>query len=407
MNILFISHYYPPEIGAASNRIGFFARFLAAHGHAVTVLAPSPSYPDAKIYVGHENRLTIVSEEGVNVIRTRVFLSAKKSLSGRLAHYFSFIINGFFARRRIEKPDVIFATSPPLFVGLLAVALKKRWSVPLVVDIRDLWPQSVESVSLIGSRPLLRAGSRLAHFLYRSADHLTVTSKGIARQLQQYTDKLSVMPNGADLELFAHHLLPHPIIGALPLKEKFVVMYTGNLGLAQAPEVLISAAETLRNKEDIVFVIAGSGVLLDDLKRMAQRAALTNVIFTGPLPRSAMPSLLARANVCIIPYKKADTFRNTLPSKLFDYMAAAKPVIINLEGEAWDIIQEAGCGVLAREEDSRSLGEQILSLRGEGVKLPAIGEKGRQFVGDNFNRASISAKLEQLLGRVGEAGLDK
>ena len=447
MRILFISHYYPPEIGAASNRIGYFAQYLAKKGHEVSVLTNSPSYPDNKIYEGYENRFTVKIENNVTVYRTKIFLSAKKSFTSRLAHYLSFVISSFVAKRKIPRPDIIFASSPPLFTGIIGVIFKKLWKTKLIIDIRDIWPESVESVGAVRNKSLLKQGEKLAKWIYKNADHITATSPGIEKKILQATtaeagqasypdasvgiptlrrDKLqaniTVLPNGAELDIFRPDIKGDHMRKIWNLDDKFVVLYTGNLGLAQAPEVMLNAAEILKNDsslaaKNILFLIVGSGVFLEELQEHAQKKNLTNVIFTGPRPRVEMPQFVAASDVCIIPYKASDTFRNTFPSKMFDYMAGGKPIIINLKGEASDLIDKAECGACIEEDkvngearegglgqSAPALAEKIAELQKNPATAKHLGQNGRKFVEENYTREKIAEELSKLLASINKFG---
>lgn len=403
MKILFVSQYYPPEIGAASNRIGYFARFLANAGHKVSVLTSAPNYPEGKLYPGYENRFLMRYENGVNVYRTKIFLTPKSNIATRLAHYLSFVVAAIFARKKIEKPDIIVATSPPLFIGLLGVIFKKLWKTPLLLDIRDLWPESVESVGAVKNRRLLKQGKALAKWIYKNANYVSCTSPGIEKNLTDVPkEKITILPNGAELDIFQPDISGEKTRRDFCLNNKFVVLYTGNLGLAQAPEVLVESARiTLRQAQgDIIFLVVGSGVLLPKLEAEAKKKNLTNIIFTGVQPRNRMPEFVAAADVCIIPYKKCETFRFTLPSKMFDYMAGEKPIIINLKGEASYLIDKANCGLLAKEEDAQDLAEKILELYRDRGKAHHLGSSGRKFVEQHFRREVIAKRLLELLEKI-------
>lgn len=367
------------------------------------MLTSTPNYPEGKVYAGHENRLTIRNENGVTVVRTRIFLSAKKNAVSRLAHYLSFIVSSLFARKKIAKPDIIFASSPPLFVALIGVIFKKLWRVPLITDIRDVWPQSVESVGMIKNKRMLKQGERLAHYVYHNSTHISVTSPGIQKNLGRVPgEKITVLPNGAELELFHPKVKSEQMRRRWNLGSKFIALYTGNLGLAQLPEVLVKAAELLKNEPDIMFLIVGAGVLSEKLRAQAQQKNLTNIIFTGPRPRSEMPFFVAASDVCIIPYKKSETFRNTLPSKMFDYMAGGKPIIINLAGEAGELIQEAKCGLVVKEENARAMADGLQKLKENKALCKEMGQAGRAFVEKNYRRESVAENLEDLLKKTAE-----
>lgn len=398
MKILFITQYYPPEIGAASNRIGYFAQFMAKAGHEVSVLTSSPNYPEGKIYPGYKNRYSKQIENGVTVHRTRIFLTPKSGTISRLIHYLSFIASSLVAKFKIARPDVIIATSPPLFVGLIGVIFKKLWRTKLVTDIRDIWPESVESVGAVKNSRLIKQAKKMAQWIYKSSDNITATSPGIQKQIPF---PVTIIPNGAELDLFKPDTNGSQIRRKWNVEGKFVVLYTGNLGLAQAPEIFIKTAKILKGDHlDIAFLIVGSGVYFEKLQKEAHENGLTNLIFTGVQPRVRMPEFVAAADVCIIPYKAADTFRNTFPSKMFDYMAGGKPILINLEGEASELIKKAQCGMLVKEEDAQDLANVILKLKADRNLTKALGKAGREFVEANYQRKKIATLLQQVVSQV-------
>ncbi|MBI5412945.1 glycosyltransferase family 4 protein [Candidatus Peregrinibacteria bacterium] len=404
MKILFITQYYPPEIGAASNRIGYFAQFMAKAGHDVSVLTSSPNYPEGKIYPGYKNRYTKQIENGVTVHRTRILLTSKSTTISRLAHYLSFIASSLIAKFKIAKPDVIIATSPPLFVGLIGVIFKKLWHTKLITDIRDIWPESVESVGAVKNSRLLKQAKKLVQWIYKNSNHITVTSPGIQKQIHPPPPTLhpiTIIPNGAELDLFKPETNGSQIRKKWNVEGKFVVLYTGNLGLAQAPEIFIKTAELLKGDHlDTTFLIVGSGVYLEKLQAEAQKKGLTNLIFTGVQPRMRMPEFVAAADVCIIPYKATDTFRNTFPSKMFDYMAGGKPILINLEGEASELIKKAKCGLLVKEENAQDMANMILKLKSDRNLTKSLGKAGREFVEQHYQRKKIATLLQEVVAQV-------
>lgn len=402
MRILFISQYYPPEIGAASNRVGYFARHLANVGYEVSVLTSTPNYPEGKLYSGYFNKYSVKNEDGITVYRTKIFLSAKKSFASRLAHYLSFIISSFVVKHKIPKPDVIIATSPPLFVGLIGVIFKKLWKVPLILDIRDIWPESAESVGAVKKKNLIKQAEKLARWIYKNANCITATSPGIEKKILQATSsklhaKINIIPNGAELDLFRPDINGSQIRKTWDLGNKFVVLYTGNLGLAQYPEIFTKTAEVLKENREVVFLIVGAGVLAANLQEYANKKNLTNIIFTGAESRLRMPNYVAAADICIIPYRTSDTFRSTFPSKMFDYMAGGRPIIINLKGEASDLIEKANCGLLAKEQDAKDLAEKILHLKNNKDACDKMGRSGKDFVEKHYRREIIANDLENVI----------
>ncbi|PIQ77593.1 hypothetical protein COV82_03535, partial [Candidatus Peregrinibacteria bacterium CG11_big_fil_rev_8_21_14_0_20_46_8] len=376
--------------------------------HGVAVLTAAPNYPDGEIYKGYKNRFHKEEMDGVTIARVPVILSKKKGVTGRLASYLSFVMNGMRQAKKMPAPDILWATSPPLFTALIGLKAKKMWKVPLVMDIRDIWPASIRDVQAVHNKHLLNIAERLAEKTYAAADAITTTSDGILQSLPtQHHVKAHVIPNGVDEKLFSEEAQKKALSqNPLPqrLHHKFVVLYAGNLGLAQAPEVMIEAASLLhhgtkqiKKRDDIHFVIVGSGVRTESMRELAQQKQLTNITFTGIQPHEKIPAYIAHSNLCLIPYKAEETFRRTLASKVFDYMAGGKPIIINLEGETAAIIKEAQCGFVAKDEDPRDLVKYITYFADDPEVAAQMGHAGREYAMQHFRRETIAKKLEEVI----------
>ncbi len=405
MKILIFSQYFPPETNAPAHRLGFFAHHLARVGHSVTVICEPPNYPKGMLFSGYQNKWRSVETlRGVRVIRSWVWITPKKSFLYRILNYTSFLISASWAGFRVPKPDVIFATSPPLF-GLFAGALvAKARRVPLVSEIRDIWPDSALAVGMVKKNLGFRIIEAIEKKIYRQSAVAVVNAEGIMKRLHDKKgvprEKMALLTNGAELELFRPDADSSEIEKRYALKDKFVALYTGLLGLAQAPKVIIEAANLLKDKKDIVFVVVGEGALKAKCEELAKKYDLRNVVFTGERPRAEMPAFAARADVAVIPYKNESLFKDVIPSKMFDYMAAAKPLIINLDGEGAAIIRAADCGLVVAPEDPQALAKGILKIYDDKKSAEEMGKNGRRYAEQHYDRKKIAERLETLLARV-------
>ena len=293
---------------------------------------------------------------------------------------------------------MVFASSPPLPVIFSGALIAKFKKVPLVTDIRDIWPDSAVAVGMMKKNFTFRALEKLEKAVYRQSSKIIVNAKGIYRRLEREKgvpkEKMIFLPNGAELDIFRPDADYREIEERYSLRGKFVALYTGLIGLAQAPEIMIGAAKELSKYKNISFLIVGDGPLKKNCEELAKQYSPSNIIFTGERPRSEMPQFTSRANVTLIPYKNSPLFKDVIPSKIFDYMAAAKPVIINLDGEGAAIIKEAGCGFIAEPENPTSMAENILKVYKDKNSAEKIGVAGHKFVEENYNRSKIAAELE-------------
>jgi len=393
MKILLYTQYFPPETNAPANRWGYFCEYLANKGHELFVLTSFPNHPLRKLFPGYKNSWCFQEEKnGVKIIRTWTYIPFSTKFLPRLINYLSFAFSSYFNARKIPQVDLIIISLPPLFLGLTGLKFAKKRKISLVLDLINLWP---------GKGLIYYWLRKKSEKIYRMAIKILVNSPALFENLRcKYAlpdGKLEYLANGADLEFFAQKI-DHAFIGRqYNLYDKFVVLYTGLLGYAQAPEVIIKTADVLKDKKDIVFLIVGTGPLEEKLKIEARKLKLTNVIFTGLRPHEEMPQYVALADVCLIPYKNKETFKDNLPSKMFDYLAAGKPMIINLEGEASEILQKAQAGILVKPEDPQALADAILKLYADKFLREKMGVLAKTYAANNFDKKEISQRLEIIL----------
>lgn len=403
MKILILSEHYWPEIGAASNRITYMARFLALKGHDVTVICPAPNYPEGKLYKGWRNRFFSRMKDGeVNIIRTWMVVNRGGSFFPRILHYVSFMTTAFFAALGCGKPDILVVTSPPLFIGISGVLLSRIWRVPFAFDVRDIWPESAVVVGMMRKGFFFGLAEKIEKLIYRTADHITVTAKGIQKNIVAKgiaESKISFVPNGAELDFF------YPIDdgGRARLKNEmwltntFVVLYGGNIGMAQNPGVLVDCAKLLPDQSNIMFLVAGGGVQREVLENEAKEMGLKNIRFLGQIERNEMKRIYGVSDVGFILYKKSDLFANVLPAKLFDMWSAGLPIIINLAGEAAELIERSQSGMVAASEDPAALKNAILKMMRNPEQRKEMGKNGRMFAEQYFDREKIAEQFENIL----------
>ncbi|OGG38297.1 hypothetical protein A3I34_01375 [Candidatus Jorgensenbacteria bacterium RIFCSPLOWO2_02_FULL_45_12] len=403
MRLLIISQFFPPETNAAAHRIGFLAEKLSENkDNDVTVICEPPNYPKGVLFDGYKNSLFSAEKKGnITIIRSWVRITARRDFINRIVTYFSFFFSGLLAGTRVPKPDVVFASAPPLPVLFSGFIISKLRGVSLVSEVRDIWPDSVVAVGMMKKGVLFKILESCEKTVYRGSSAVIVNADGIRRRLIKdkgvSPEKTVVIRNGADLDLFSGAPNPNIIDEQYGTKNKFVVLFSGLIGLAQSPEVVIRAAELLRGEEDVVFMLVGEGVLKKQSEETAKQFGLKNVIFAGERPRSDMPMFCARAGVGLATYKKSDLFRDVIPSKIYDYMGAGIPVIINLEGEGSRLVKEAECGLVAEEENPESLAEKIMEIKNNSARARDMGARGRKYAEKHLNKAKLAAKLEKIL----------
>ena len=293
MRILILTQYYPPETGAPQNRLSNLAVNLKRTGNEVELLTALPNYPKYETFPGYKGRWRICEEaDGIMVNRSYIFVTKQKGIIPRLANYFSFTISSYYsACVRLKKFDVIICESPPLFLGITAVLLKRRWKCKLVFNVSDLWPESAEKMNLITNKWIISRSYKLANWIYKNADLISGQTKGIieAIRVMQPQQKLFWFPNGVDMDTFNNH---HPSKNGG--SESFNILYAGIIGHAQGLEVILHAANILKNETNIQFSIVGDGPLKENLIALQQQLKLSNVTFIPNQPRENKALLEAK-----------------------------------------------------------------------------------------------------------------
>ena len=406
MRILYVSHYFPPEMGAPAGRVAGLARLWAEAGHEVHVLTGFPHHPTGRIHPDYREafRRGFLRENfhGVSVHRTWIYPAPNRGKLRRSLNYGSFMASAALTGSvRLPRPDVIVATSPQLLCAAAGALLSRRFRAPLVMEVRDLWPESLVAVGASGSRaPLVRMLETLAKSLYRRAAHIvTVTESqreaivagGIA------ADRVSVIPNGVDREFFdAGGTRPN---GSQP----FVVTYIGTLGMAHRLETLLDAAAEFRGDPSVRFRFVGEGARREALERHAREACLDNVEFVGERPRGEVPRWIAESGACAVLLRKNEVFRTVVPSKMLEIMAVGRPLLLGVEGEARQLLDRARAGIAIEPENAGQLVAAIRGLKSDPARCLAFGQNGREFVAREFLRERLAAEYAALLERLAVA----
>lgn len=379
--LVILTQWFEPEPAVKGVK---FARRLQDHGFDVEVVTGFPNYPGGKVYDGYRIRpIRRETMNGVAVTRLALYPSHDRSRIGRILNYVSFFLSAvfyltFFARRA----DVIYAYHPPLTVAMAAMVARVFRRTSVVLDVQDMWPDTLRATGMIGNDRILRIVDVFCRWTWRRADHIAVLSNGFRRLLIERgvpEEKITVIPNWADEQ--AVDTDPGTRPEALGEADKFRVLFAGNMGPAQALDPVLDAATTIAHKNPrIEFCFLGSGLELERLKARAEREALANVRFLPRVPMAEVAAYLAAAD-CLLVHLKADPlFSITIPSKTQAYMAAGKPIVMAVEGDAAELVRQSGGGVVVPPEDAGSLADAIVRLAKLGPgDLAELGANARRF----------------------------
>ncbi len=400
ISILYISQYFPPEIGATQTRAFEMAAALKRMGHDVTVLTEFPNHPRGVIpekygglKVAHE------TYAGLDVVRTWVYARSEKDFKARILFYLSFCYMAIAEGLKLKKRwDIVYATSPPLFVGVSGYVISLLRRATFVMEVRDLWPESAVILGELSNPLLIRLSEALERFLYHRARRIVGVTKGIIQGLSERgvaEKKIRFIPNGANVELYVPGARDSSVLQEASLPpSSFAVMYTGLHGLMHGLDYVIRTARSLRDEKEIQFVFIGDGVRKAHLIELAGRLHLDNVRFMDARPENDLPRYIRTFDAGLVTTRKLDFCRGTLPVKLFSYMACGKPVILCVDGEARSILEESGAGIFAEPENEEQLREAILFLKNNPALCETMGRKGREYVERHFSRKKFAAELE-------------
>lgn len=403
MRILFLTQYYPPEVGAPQNRLSeLVVRFHHA-GHHVEVLTAMPNYPSMKVFHGYRGKWRVKEEmDEVTIHRSAIFVTQSQSLLLRLLVYFSFVFSSLWVGLfNLKRFDLILCESPPLFLGISAWILKKFKGANLLFNVSDLWPESAEKLGLVTNRFFLRISRSLEEFLYRGSDLISGQTQGIVATISSRMPQKKVfwLKNGVDLSIYS------PGKGKPGWREEcgfapddFIVFYGGIMGYAQGLEVILKAAHEFEAGEKVRFVLAGEGPRKQDLMDQAVNRKLTNVTFLSAYPKNRMPDVISEIDISVIPLRRLDLFRGAIPSKLFEVLAMGKPILLGVEGEAKTLfIDQGNCGIAFIPEDAGSLSKAVRQLHRDKDLYKELAGNTYLYVSENFNRDQIFLDYQQFI----------
>jgi glycosyltransferase involved in cell wall biosynthesis len=399
MHILLIHQAFATLDEAGGTRHHELARFLVKRGHQVTIIASPVSY-----LTGKENdpKPNHPAEPGITILRAYTYTALHRSFIHRMASFLSFMLSSFFLGLRVRKVDLVWGTSPPIFQGISAWLLAYLKRAPFLFEVRDLWPAFAIAVGILRNKILIRSSLWLESFLYRQADCVMVNSPGYIAHVKGHgARQVELVQNGTDPDMFNPAVNGDSFRRDHNLQDKFVVLYAGAHGMSNDLGVVLQAANLLRNEPAIRLVLIGDGKDKPALQARAKDMNLTNLIFVPPAPKAEMPSVLAAADACIAILKPIELYKTTYPNKVFDYMAAGRPVVLAIDGVIRQVVESAGAGIFVKPGDPKGMAQAILSLAVEPQKARQMGLAGRSYAEKHFSRAELAEKLALLLEKMG------
>lgn len=356
MKILFLTDNFPPEVNAPATRTYEHCKKWVKDGVEVTVITCAPNFPEGKVFAGYKNKLYQKEYiEGIKVIRVWSYISANKGFIKRILDYVSYMFTVFFSGLFV-KTDIIVATSPQFFTAISGRWLSFWKRKPWVMEIRDLWPESIKAVGAMNDTPAIRFFEYLERKMYASANKIVVVTDTFKKQLVEKHNinpsKISVIKNGMNLDLFHPQDKNKELLNKLSLNDKFIIGYIGTHGMAHALDFVLKSASKISNPK-IHFLLIGAGAKKEELLKLKEQLGLSNVTMLGLVTKEEIKEYISILDVSLVNLKKSKTFMSVIPSKIFESVAMHKPILLGVEGESKKMILDYNIGEVFEPENEK------------------------------------------------------
>ena len=401
MHFLVLTQYFPPETGAPQVRLAAMIRELLHLGHTVEVVTALPNYPEGQIFPNYRGYFYQQEEwEGVKVHRVWIYAATGAGIK-RLLNYGSFTLTAWWGLRKAQRPDYLFVESPPLFLGITGYFVAKRWRIPFIFNIADLWPDTVHGLGLMRAGWALQQAEKLESWLYQQADYITVVTESVRQILikdkRVPVNKVLLLPNGVDIQLFKPQTADRVWQASLGLPhDRHLLLYAGTHGYAHGMEVILQSAQLLK-ETPVLFLLVGGGSDKNRIQQLSEQMQLKNVLFWS----SQSPELIAR--LYSLSMAGISTFRDspwlacTRAAKTLPILACGKPVLLCGAGEGAQLITAANAGIVISPGDHLGLARAIQQLLNNPNYAEQLGSQGRNYAEKHLQWSIVVADwLQQL-----------
>lgn len=402
MKILFLTDNFPPEVNAPATRTFEHCREWVRAGAEVTVITGEPNFPQGKVYEGYKNSLYKTEEvEGIKVVRVWTYIVPNSGVFKRTLDYISFSVTGFLAGL-FKKADVIVATSPQFFTALCGRTLHFWKRTPWIMEVRDLWPESIKTVGAIKDSKLIQYWEWHERRCYRSAQKIVVVTDSFKRKLVERgvpEEKIAVVKNGVNKELFQPVAKDEALLDELGLRGKKIIGYIGTHGMAHKLDFILQCAKEMETEQrDYHFLFIGSGGRKADLLKLKDELQLKNVTMLDPVAKKEVKRYISILDVCLINLRKDPLFTTVIPSKIFENAAMGIPILMGVQGEAQEIVESHGAGLCFEPENAADFKAKLAQLA-----QPDVYEACRQGcfrLANDFDRKELAARMLEVIREV-------
>ncbi len=397
MRILFITDNFPPECNAPATRTFEHCQEWVKKGHKITIITCAPNFPYGKLYDGYKNKLyqyELINE--IKVIRVWSYMSSNSGFAKRVIDYLSFAFMSFLVGI-FQKFDIIIATSPQFFTTWSGWALSKVKQKPWVFELRDLWPESIKTVGAMKQGYLIDLLEKIELGLYKSCNKVVAVTDAfkynlINRGIEK--EKIEVVTNGSNMELFFPRKPDLYLLESLGLKGKFVVGYIGTHGMAHSLDFIVKSIVNVSDS-DIHFLFIGDGAMKREIVKISEKLQLKNILFLNSVSKDEVPKYLSIIDISLAPLKKDDNFKTVIPSKIFEASAMQKPTLLGVQGQARDVLSKYGAGLCFEPENEKDFILKLSMLRNKNLYKKC--QDGCSDLAINYDRKKLANKMLDII----------
>jgi hypothetical protein len=401
MKILFITDNFPPEVNAPATRTYEHAMEWIAQGAEVTVITCVPNFPHGNVYDGYKNKLYQKENmDGIEVIRVWSYITSNSGFLKRVLDYVSFAFSAFWIGL-FQKCDIIIATSPQFFTTWTGFGLSKIRRKPWIFELRDLWPESIKTVGAMKQGRAIDILEKIELALYRDATRVVAVTDAFKFNLINRgipAEKIDVITNGSNVELFYPRPKSQALLTQLNLTGKFVIGYIGTHGLAHSLDFIIRSIHKIPDP-DIHFLFVGDGAMKSIIMGIAQELKLSNVTFLPPVSKDLVPKYLSICDVSLAPLKKEDNFKTVIPSKIFEASAMQKPTLLGVEGQAQEIIEGYDAGLCFLPENEQDFILKTMQMKQDQRRYREL-QEGCSKLAEAYDRKKLARKMLGILSNL-------
>ncbi|WP_278625344.1 glycosyltransferase family 4 protein [Parabacteroides gordonii] len=399
MKILFLTDNFPPEVNAPATRTYEHCREWIRQGAEVTVITCTPNFPQGKVYKGYTNKpYQQEMMDGIHVIRVWSYITANEGFIKRTLDYISFSVTSFLAGL-FQQADIIIATSPQFFTALSGRTLSFWKRKPWIMEVRDLWPESIKTVGAMKDNPIIRYFEWEEKKCYRLADKIVVVTDSFKKRLEEKNvipNKIEVIKNGVDLTRFSPTAKDEKLLEELNLKGKKIIGYIGTHGMAHKLDFILQCAANMEGKNNYHFLFIGAGAEKKNLLKLKEQLKIMNVTMLDPVSKQEVKRYISILDIALINLRKSELFTTVIPSKIFENAGMEIPILMGVNGEARQIVESYQAGLCFEPESEEDFSQKLHLLLSDPVLYEQC-KAGCRKLAHDFDRKQLAKRMLNII----------